>query len=647
MAEKGLGGYKSIDKFVEAKLNAFGNGDICFSALFDMCFSEEDNIMYERSEGYRIIKTSYGTARDDTLRLAAALRDRLCDIENGSVVGLYMDNSLEWIECFWALLACGYRPLLLNLRLDDKSLEQALCDCRARAVVSSGKDFGVTTVCLNTLAVGEKRYRADVFGSEILLMSSGTSSHVKVCAYSARELYYQILDSYDIIKQCSAMKKHYKGHLKLLTFLPFYHIFGLIAVYMWFAFFSRTFVQLNDMQPQTIVNTINRHKVTHIFAVPMFWEKVYGEAIKTIKGRGEKTHSRFVRAMHIEEKLDSVPALGRLFARLAFKEVRRNLFGESISFMITGGSGIESDVLSFFNGIGYRLANGYGMTEIGITSVELSPKKRYLNGGFVGKPMSFAEYKTDEGGVLYVRGKVIARYIIKDGAIVSNDDWFCTGDLAECKDGHYRILGRCDDVVISSSGENLNPNLIEPAFNGIDGVDGVCLIGAKQGGEIIPTLLVSVNAHITSQRKSLAETEIKNRLSALKLEQQVRKTVFVAAPLITGQEFKLNRSRLRADYECGRLPVADAERKKDCINGDELAERIRLYFSLALDKPVSDIADDADFFTDLGGTSLDYFALTAKLKEELDVSFPADGGKDLSTVNGIYNFVKSEAKDAC
>lgn len=647
MAEKGLGIYKNIDSFVEARITAFGNGDISFSALFDMCFSEADNIMYEKSEGYRIVKTSYGTAKDNTLRLAAALHDRLCELEQGAVVGLYMDNSLEWIECFWALLACGYRPLLLNLRLDDKSLEQALTDCRAGAVISSGKGFGVTTLCFDTLAMEEKRYRADVFGTEILLMSSGTSSHVKVCAYSAKELYYQILDSYDIIKQCGAMKKHYKGYLKLLTFLPFYHIFGLIAVYMWFAFFARTFVQLNDMQPQTIVNTINRHKVTHIFAVPMFWEKVYGEAIKTIKGRGEKTYSRFLRGMRIEEKLGFAPALSRLFARLAFKEVRCNLFGESISFMITGGSGIGNDVLSFFNGIGYRLANGYGMTEIGITSVELSAKKRYLNGGFVGKPMSFAEYKTDEDGVLYVRGKVIARYIIKDGVTVPSSDWFCTGDLAECKDGHYRILGRCDDVVISSSGENLNPNLIEPAFNGIDGVDGVCLIGARQGDEAVPTLLVSVNGHISSQRKALAEAEIKKRMSELRLEQQVRKTVFVTVPLITGQEFKLNRSRLRADYERGRLPVMGTERRTSSTSGDELAERIRLFFSLALDKPVEDIADDADFFTDLGGTSLDYFALTAKLKEELGLSFPADGGDGLNTVNGIYNFVKSEGKDVC
>ena len=35
-------------------------------------------------------------------------------------------------------------------------------------------------------------------------------------------------------------------------------------------------MQLNDLSPSTIVNTIRRHKVTHVFAVPLFWEKVFG-----------------------------------------------------------------------------------------------------------------------------------------------------------------------------------------------------------------------------------------------------------------------------------------------------------------------------------------------------------------------------------
>ncbi|MBR6469918.1 MAG: AMP-binding protein, partial [Lachnospiraceae bacterium] len=107
--------------------------------------------------------------------------------------------------------------------------------------------------------------------------------------------------------------------------------------------------------------------------------------------------------------------LSRAFSRIAFRELRENIFGDSIRFLITGGSFIDPKVLAFFNGIGYRLANGYGMTEIGITSVELSPKRRWLCGGYVGAPMTHAEYRVDENGELLVRGKVLARYILDGG----------------------------------------------------------------------------------------------------------------------------------------------------------------------------------------------------------------------------------------
>jgi long-subunit acyl-CoA synthetase (AMP-forming) len=139
------------------------------------------------------------------------------------------------------------------------------------------------------------------FGKEILILSSGTSGRVKICAYTALEFYFQISDSCRMVEQCALLKKHYECRLKLLALLPFYHIFGLTAVYLWFSFFSRTFVHLSDLSPETVVNTIKRHKVTHIFAVPLFWEKVYKAAIKTIKKRGEKTYAKFCKAIKIRK----------------------------------------------------------------------------------------------------------------------------------------------------------------------------------------------------------------------------------------------------------------------------------------------------------------------------------------------------------
>ena len=65
-----------------------------------------------------------------------------------------------------------------------------------------------------------------------------------------------------------------KKQLKQLAFLPFYHVFGLFAVYFWFTFFGRTLVFLRDYSADTILKTCRRHQVTHIFAVPMLWHTI-------------------------------------------------------------------------------------------------------------------------------------------------------------------------------------------------------------------------------------------------------------------------------------------------------------------------------------------------------------------------------------
>ncbi len=636
--EYGLGGYKSIDAFVEAKLEKFGSMEQSYETLFELMFRETDNVMFERSEGYRIKKTTYGSVKENILARAFALREVLADLEYDSVVGLYMNNSLEWIECFWAIIVSGFRPLLLNLRLNDGMLTGAMRSAGCRAVISEGRTFdGVRCISTSDIEQGDAGAAADRFGTELLVMSSGTSASVKICAYTAEEFYYQIYDSYDIIKKCALLKKHYEGSLKLLTFLPFYHVFGLIAVYIWFAFFSRTFVHLADMAPQTIVNTIKRHRVTHVFAVPLFWEKVYEQAMKTIKGRGEKTYKKFTRAMALCDKLPDFAAAA--ISRAAFKEVRENLFGESICFMITGGSSIPGDVMRFFNGIGYRLADGYGMTEIGITSVELSSKRKYLNGCFVGSPMSHAEYSINEDGELLVRGKVIAKYVIENGEKKYSDGWFNTHDLASCENGHYKILGRRDDLIIGAGGENINPNLAEPALCP-EGADGVCLIGVKDAENTVPVLLVSVGKYISKDKLLSVEAKTKELIEKAGLGTEIKKIAFVGEPLMKGDEFKLNRRRLADDYKSGALSLKDPAAVQNEEDADELTERVKIFFSVALGKEADEIALDADFFLDGGGASLDYFAMMTKLQEEFGIPFPTDGEHGLKTVREISDYIR-------
>ena len=635
MGDLGLGQHKTIKDFVRSKLRAFEEQGLSMETLFSLMFQEKENIMYERSAGYRIESFSYGEVEKRIKARALSLSKLLSDVAPGSVIGLSMDNSLSWIECFWAILLCGFRPLLINLRLSQEPVEGAIRDCDVQAVVSDGRTYPVRTILCDEIDPLEKPFTPGEFGKEIIVMTSGTSRHVKLCAYSAEELFYQIKGSYGIIRECNTVKRHYQDRLKLLTFLPFYHVFGLVAVYIWFSFFSRTFVELKDMKPDTITGTVRRHHVTHLFAVPLFWETVYTQARKTIRLRGEETERKFEKAMALRDKLGD-SALGALFTRAAFKEVRENLFGDSIRFMITGGSSISKETMRFFNSIGYHLADGYGMSEIGITSLELSKKPSILNAGYIGKPMDGVEYRINDDGELEVKGKAIACYIIEDGEKkIINTDFFNTHDLAVCENGHYKILGRKDDLIVGISGENLNPNLIEPQLK-LKDVNEVCLIGAFDGVNAVPTLVVSVNRFISEEKLTALDHSLKKQLEEMRLNSEIKRILYVSDRLIVGDEFKLNRLRLKQQLEENGFHEVKPLGKDEGLQ-DALAKQLREFFAAALDRSAEDIADGADFFLDLGGTSLDYFGMIAAMENEFSVKISTE--QNLSTFAAFHRYL--------
>lgn len=640
MSAKGLGNRLTINAFVEDKLKKFDGMPKNFRSLFSLMFSEKENVMYERSTGYKIEKKTYGEVYGEIIGRTVTLRRLLADVPSNSAVGLYLDNSLDWIELFWAILLAGYRPLLMNLRLSDELLSGALADCGAEAVIAEEKSFGKRLITPAEISAGEGTLTDDC-GTELLVMSSGTTQNLKICAYTGEEIYWQIIGSIGIVRECPAIKKHYGNSLKLLTFLPFYHVFGLIAVYIWFSFFSRTFVQLNDMSPNTVTNTIKRHKVTHIFAVPLFWETVYAKALQTIRDRGGHTYEKFLRGAEIAEKLHDVPLLGSAFTRLAMKEVRDNMFGESVRFMITGGGSIGTPVLSFFNNVGYRLCNGYGMTEIGITSVELSTKKKYLYGGYVGKPISSAEYRINEDGELLVRGKATSAYVLCAGEKTVNDGWYNTRDLCEELNGHYRMLGRADDLIVTPGGENLNPAIIEPSFD-FAGTNGVCLIKTGSAEDVKPVLLVSVDRYLGADAFAALSGRVNEKLAEMKSGTGIR-TVYITDRLITGDEFKLNRRRLAADFAAGRLHVFGELAAEATDDPVELT--VRGLFSAALGRDADRIPADSDFFTDEGGTSLAWYALCAEITEQFGLSVPAQNYGQCRTVRGMTGYVKEKKND--
>lgn len=640
-----IGNFKNIDELVNYKLSLFEGNSRNFENIFTYMFTEPDNIMAERTDGYKIIKTTYGQCREAVVRIASALSDLLSGYGKGAIIGMYMANSMEWIEIFWALLMCGYTPLLMNSRLDDSTLERVITEHKASAVISDSKDFSIKT--FNSAEVAQlpavEEFKPS-WNDEIIIMSSGTSENIKLCVYTGEKFYYQLCNSAVIIRECKEIKSHYEGELKLLTFLPFYHIFGLAAVFMWFGFFSRTFVFLNDFGADTILNTVRKHKVTHIFAVPLLWNKIYEAAIKKIRDKGEKTFNKFQKGLKIAQMLDFNPALAMSFSRKAFKEVRDNLFGESIQFLIAGGSYISPEVLSFFNGIGYHIADGFGMSEVGITSVETSNKAKIRNTCSVGKPFMNVEYSVSEEGELLVRGNCTADRIIQGDKVVKmdSDTWFHTKDMAVCENGRYYIRGRRDDMIPCKNGENLNPNRIEGMLK-IKGARAVCLIGKRNALDAVtPVLIIEVNKYITGSAAIRIVENTRSQLAANKLDGTINEIVLTTDALMGTNDFKLNRHKIARFYSENRLAVVvpEADVEKDDNIPEELLNDLRGIFANALSVETETIGVDAHFFYDLDGSSLDYLSMIADIQNKYEIKMPEDEEVGLVTVNDFGRYIQ-------
>lgn len=613
MKLQNTGGFSTLEEFVKDKLQRFGEEEKTFSALFRYMFEEEENVFVETSEGCRIHRVTYGEFKGRILCAVDPLKEALFHLEKGALVGLCHQNGPDFLLWLWAILAAGFRPLLINPRLPRKVLSELLETYRVGAVVSDGEDFSVLTVKTADIApLDEPGEVPAEFGEEILFLSSGTTEKVKLCAYDARALGCQVASSLSIIERSSAMAAHVEGELKHLVLLPLYHVFGFLAVYLWFGFFARTFVFPKNLDPKTVQYTAKLHRVTHIFAVPLVWDKIAAAALKRIRGRGMATYRRFLKGARL---VNGAGALGERLAPRLMREVRESLFGDSIRFLISGGSAVSDETLRFFNGIGYHLANGYGMTEIGITSVELSGRASVRNTASVGAPFWGVEYALSDEGELLVRGGSLASRILFDGKERKREEngWFPTGDLASLKNGRAHILGRQDDLIVGPDGENLNPTLLEAALRG-QGEEALCLLRGEDGAV---TLLVSVPPFLDGTGILTLGKRFSRALEREGLSRAVSRLLFTAEPLLEKGEIKLNRRRLARDMASGALSTFRPE------EGDLVAEefetaleaRLSALFARALEREEK-ISPNAHFFRDLGGTSLEYFSLLSLVGEE-------------------------------
>jgi long-chain acyl-CoA synthetase len=303
-------------------------------------------------------------------------------------------------------------------------------------------------------------------------------------------------------------------------------------------------------------------------------------------------------------------------------EVTSKVFGKSVMFCINGGSYLKDSTLKLLNGIGYNTYNGYGMSEIGITSVELRRKPKYRNLNSIGMPFASVEYKINDDGILLVRGSSLCTKKLINGEEQNFDGWFYTGDNMVYRDGGYHILGRVGDVVIGENGENINPDSIEKLFT-LPDAKALSVLGLKGDNGQELSIVVQVGEFISDNKLSNIRNTVYSINDTLPKTSAIKNFYFTSDALCPPTAIKVSRAQLTRKIENGEVKLTTfADKKAEAILGEEspLTQKVKGIIADVLNVDINKIDYTTHIFYDLGATSIQYFSIITRLSEEFSIT---------------------------
>ncbi|MEL7588856.1 MAG: AMP-binding protein [Prolixibacteraceae bacterium] len=284
----------------------------------------------------------------------------------------------------------------------------------------------------------------------VISYTSGTSGFTKGVMLSAGSLYSNLVFAREHMPL--------KAGDRIVSFLPMAHVFGLLFEFLFPATVGCHITFLTKAPtPPVIVKAFKEVKPRLILSVPLVIEKIYK---KQILPKIETP---------VMQVLLKIPGVATIIRR----KVREKLvetFGGDFFEIVIGGAALNSEVESFFRKLNFPFTIGYGMTECGpLISYDGAKSTRPFSAGKLVDRMQVRIDSPDpyhQVGEILVKGdNVMLGYYKNEEATrqaIDDDGWLHTGDLGVIDHDHYiYIKGRCKNMLLGPSGQNIYPEEIE------------------------------------------------------------------------------------------------------------------------------------------------------------------------------------------
>lgn len=496
------------------------------------------------------------------------------EVKKGERLAILSESKPEYGPCVFASVLAGMTTVPLDIKLTNYELKSILSDCEptvvlaSQAYLSTAIELQKEVPSIKTILVIDEpsynlgftsiyelpnnydakwRHRSSK-STALIIYTSGTTGAPKGVEISFNNMFAQLDDLKEALDEILPYE-----NITVLSILPMNHLFELTVGFSTFMNFGFSIYYTQSLKPKDILSIMREKQVEFMIVVPAFLKLLKSGIETELKSKPKSIQVAF-KIMYALSKI--IPSYD--VKKFLFKSIHEK-FGGYFTGCISGGAPLDLAVAEFFERIGIKVYQGYGLTETSpVVSVNYDKRNNMAS---VGKPLRSLEAKTDpETGELLLKGPSIMKGYHNQpeitAEVIEPDGWLHTGDIAKIdKDGHIYITGRIKNMIVLSGGKKVFPEEVEAVLEKSPYFTEVCVLGvsrtfgAKDGTEDIAAVIVPSDELIQKYDWETIEKLVRDEVKKLSMQLTVYKRpiniVVTKEPLPKTTTRKIKRKEVR------------------------------------------------------------------------------------------------------
>lgn len=545
-------------------------------------------------------------------------------LNKGQRVSIILENSPCWAIAYLGVIFAGGTAVPLDPQLPSSLLKEFITHSNSKSLITSPQLFKkfnlrikIPTIELELKKILKESRNQTLEAEPIifspnqiasLLYTSGTTDIPKGVMLTHKNL----LANVDSLQKLNLLT----SQDCLISILPLYHIYPFMVNMLLPLLSGAKISYPPTIESDRIFECMQKTGVTILTGVPriftLFYERI-NEKINALP-LPLKLALKFILPLN-----QPLRKLNLNISKSVMAEVHKK-FGRNLRFMISGGAKLHPQVAKQLYLWGFSIYEGYGLTET--SPVVTFNRPGDFKFGSAGKPIEGVKVKIaspDEKGrgEITVKGENVMLGYFRLGGLTKNsikEGWFYTGDIGYFdREGFLHIIGRKKEIIVLSSGKNINPEDLENYYSQSPFIKEICIFESQSPRgkkDFLEAVILPDFNYFQSQGvvqiKEKIRWEIENLSRGLAPYQRISKYTIINKELPRTPLGKIKRYEVKARYWLSEKKEEKQEAQNLEILSGELSQKA---FNFLCNKLKRQVELDDHLELDLGLDSLDQVEL--------------------------------------